>query len=441
MQICQAFSWIMAAGLAILGSSSAITAFADEPPKPVVIAHRGASGYLPEHTIAAYKLAIEQGADFIEPDLVMTKDGHFVARHDPYLSDSTDIAEHPEFADRKTTVTDPEGKELTDWFTWDFTLEELKTLKARQARKGRDTSHDGLYDIPVLEEIFHLVTHDCSKFKTGLYPETKWPSHHKARGLDMAKAFEAAYLKQKALLDQTANASCFPTIYLQSFEADILKEIDGMESLDDIKLVQLVYPLGYKPFGKPSYRLREIDGYADGVGPYKSMLIDLQHGNPTDYAERARALGLEIHTWTLRDDAIAPAFQTIDEEISALLSAGATGIFTDFPDTGKRVTEDWAARQKEAKSYQVPQALPGYTWYSDVGVRKPGSMTVPYDGRATFQAKSADRCRLACGVFKSCQAFLFVEPKSPDGRSYCRLLGRVPDGTIVQSGSHLYVPD
>ena len=318
--------------------------------KPIVIAHRGASGILPEHTLAAYKLAIEQGADYIEPDLVMTKDGVLVARHDPWLSDSTDIADHPEFAGRKTTLTDPNGNEITDWFVWDFSLEEIKTLRATQTRAGRDQSHNGLYEIPTLQEILELagipsrevdISFGSRHPRAGqslningqtacLYVETKWPSHHKARGLDLAEALRAQ------IPEDFEGAVCDPVVYIQSFEAPILKELN---ETSDFKLIQLVVPQGYRPDGEPSYALEEIATYADGVGPFKSLLFDMSTGEPSDYAARAKALGLEVHIWTIRDDDVAPGFDDVEDEIRAVINAGATGFFTDFPGTGRRVVD------------------------------------------------------------------------------------------------------
>ena len=321
-----------------------------EPAEIVVIAHRGASGYLPEHTLAAYQLAIDMGADFIEPDLVMTSDGVLVARHDPWLSDSTDIADHPEFADRRTTLTSPEGVEMTDWFVWDFTYEEIRTLRARQARAGRDTSHDGEYQIPSFEDILSLAMRHChpsdyanpamgSEVNLGIYPETKWPTDHNERGLDMAGAIEGA------LLTARKDYTCQLPTYIQSFEDGILRDLSERDSMADYTLVQLVYPEGYALDGAPSYALEDIAEYADGVGPFKSLLFDLRTGEATDYARRARALGLEVHTWTLRDDDIAPGFESPQAEIEALLEAGATGIFTDFPDTGRAAADNWLAAQ------------------------------------------------------------------------------------------------
>ena len=311
--------------------------------RPIVIAHRGASGYLPEHTLAAYALAVEMGADFIEPDLVLTKDGVLVARHDPWLSDSTNISDHPEFADRKTTLVSPEGQTLTDWFVWDFTLAEIKTLRAVQARNGRDKSHDGEYEIPTFSEILDLVAaHNAPDNSdpvslVGVYAETKWPGHHEALGFDMAGA-----LTREIRSAEVRNASTV-FAYIQSFEPAILKEL---WSEMNFPLVQLVYPEGYRPDGKPNISLEEIAEYADGVGPYKSLVIDPKTGASTGYAMRARALGLEVHPWTFRDDDKPDQFATPEDEIRAVLNAGATGFFTDFADTGVRAVNDWMAENE-----------------------------------------------------------------------------------------------
>ena len=252
---------IWALGLIILGAGAlpscqtATKSSTDISIKPIVIAHRGASGELPEHTLEAYERAIEQGADFIEPDLVMTKDGVLVARHDPWLSDSTDIAEHPEFADRKTTLTDPSGRELSDWFVWDFTADEIATLRATQTRPGRDQSYNGQFAIPTFKSVLALAgraNRDKNPGQTsslvGVYPELKWPSHHRARGLEIGDAAlsvlsEAMSLKdvpeigcvdepcvfveEDAGLVPEVDATCFPNcvfrVRIQSFEDGILR--------------------------------------------------------------------------------------------------------------------------------------------------------------------------------------------------------------------------
>lgn len=298
---------------------------------PIVIAHRGASGLRPEHTLEAYGLAIAQGADFIEPDLVMTRDGILVARHDPWLSDSTDVADHPEFASRRTVVRSPEGETLEDWFVWDFTLAELRTLKARQARAGRAKAFDGLYDIPTFGEIIALATAqgEARGRVVGLYPETKWPVEHAAHGLDMEEALVAA------LAGARLTGADAP-VFVQSFEPEILKRLNARI---DTALVQLVYPLGWTPDGAPSVALADIAAYADGVGPYKALMIDPKTGAATGYGRQARALGLDVHPWTFRDDDKPDWAETPEDEIRAVLAAGATGFFTDFPARGRAAVD------------------------------------------------------------------------------------------------------
>jgi len=168
-------------------------------PGPIVIAHRGASGERPEHTIGAYALAIDQGADFIEPDLVSTSDGVLVARHENEISETTDVASHPEFADRKTTKV-IDGLSLTGWFTEDFTLAELKTLRARERLpqlRAANTTYDGTWDIPTLDEIITLVQRREKETgrRIGLYPETKHPGHFRKLGLPLEEPLVATLAK------------------------------------------------------------------------------------------------------------------------------------------------------------------------------------------------------------------------------------------------------
>jgi glycerophosphoryl diester phosphodiesterase len=304
-------------------------------PPPVIIAHRGASGERPEHTIEAYRLAIEQGADFIEPDLVMTRDGVLVARHDPWLSDSTDVAERPEFADRKRTVISPEGEAVTDWWSWDFTLAELATLRAKQVRAGRPTEFDGQFSIPTYDDIVALMVEEQRRTGrgVGMYPETKWPVEHAREGLDMEEAMVSA-------LYRSGWAGRNSPVIVQSFEPEILKRLNARV---EVRLVQLVYPLGWLPGGEPSVSLEALTEYADGVGPYKALVLDPQSGEPTDYTRRAKALGLVVHPWTFRDDDKPAWAATPEDEIRAALAAGVDGVFTDFPATGVRARADVGA--------------------------------------------------------------------------------------------------
>lgn len=344
--------------------------------KPLVIAHRGASGYLPEHTIEGYKLAIQQGADFIEPDLVSTKDGVLIVRHEPMLSGTTDIADRPEFANRKTTRK-VDGVDTTDWFANDFTAAEIKTLKAKQAFADRDQSHNGKYLIPTFQEVIDLAKAESARTgrTIGIYPETKHPTYHAALGL----AFEDKLLdmlKAAGWTDKTA------PVFIQSFETANLKYLRPKTQL---RLVQLVDGDGVDkdgkvtlaaPFDRPydfavlgdkrtfqdmlsAEGLKEIATYADGVGPWKPYLIgakqtigadgkpqDLNGDGaiderdrtliaPTNVVKDAHAAGLLVHSWTFRSEAkrLTSDFKgDAGAEYKAFFALGLDGLFSDFPD-------------------------------------------------------------------------------------------------------------
>ena len=318
------FRWMIAglvtlAGCALSGGSgegqdTAVSA----PAAPLVIAHRGASGELPEHTLESYARAIELGADFIEPDLVMTKDGVLIARHDRYLSSTTNVADHPEFADRKRVQSGFWG-ERDDWWAEDFTLAEIKTLRARQPFPGRSTAQDDLYQVPRFEEIVALA-----KAKgVGLYPETKSPGHHTAIGLDM----------KAPLLDGLSGFG--GPVFVQSFEAEILRELD---TLSDVALVQLYsgHPLAAEAGFEPP--LEAVAAYADGVGPSKHLLWN-EKGQASGFVGKAHAHGLVVHPWTYRDDAVGAGYASIEEELTAVMALGVDGFFTDFPSTGVAVRD------------------------------------------------------------------------------------------------------
>lgn len=324
---------------------------------PLVIAHRGASGYLPEHTLEAYALAIDQGADVVEPDLVFTKDNVLVARHDRYLSTTTDVADRPEFAARKRANDDPADAPREDWWVEDFTLAELKTLRARQPFPGRSKEFDGLYAVPTFAEILALVARKAKEAgrPVGVYPETKHPAFYASIG----KNFEAPLLAALKGFDAGP-------VFIQSFEADILKRLKGRTTA---KLVQLVTATGA---GAPNIPLAEIATYADGVGPAKELILT-NEGRVTGFIKESHALGLAVHPWTFRNDVSrAEAFQkksersaqamnTIDErftvvrveleqdwtrfgigqdtgrELYEYIMWGADGVFADFPDTAVKV--------------------------------------------------------------------------------------------------------
>lgn len=369
--------------LALLTLSAASAPAAAQAPVPtlsgqkaVIVAHRGASGYLPEHTLEGYKLAIEQGADFIEPDLVATKDGVLVARHEPMLSGTTDVSSRPEFASRKT-MRKVDGVETNDWFAGDFTLAEIKTLRARQAFADRDQSHNGKYQIPTLQEVIDLAKAESTRTgrTIGIYPETKHPLFHAAIGLPL----EDRLLETLRAAGWTEKTS---PVIIQSFETANLKYLRGKTSL---RLVQLVDAddvdkdggiVLAAPFDKPydfvvtgdkrtfkdlvtAEGLKEIATYADGVGPWKPYILsgkqvigadgkpqDLNKDGAIDERDRvltapstlvrdAHAAGLVVFTWTFRSE---PKRLTSDfkgdaaAEYRTFLTLGIDGLFSDFPD-------------------------------------------------------------------------------------------------------------
>lgn len=307
--------------------------------EPIVIAHRGASGYRPEHTLEAYSLAIDMGADYIEPDLVVTADGHLIARHDIYLSSSTDVASHPEFADRRRDLN---GQ--TDWFVQDFTLAEIKTLRARQAFLGRTRDYDGEFSIPTLAEILDLIAAKEAETgrRIGIYPETKQPGLFASLGLDFAEP----------LLTQLGAAGykdADDPVFIQSFEPEILRKLS---ELTDIRLVMLLFSKKEldPEAGEddPNLPFEAFADFVDGVGPYKGLLTG-PTGQTTDFVAAAHRRGLVVHPYTLRTDRVGDGFDSVEAEIKAYLDAGVDGFFTDFPDTGISVVAEKAAELGEAE--------------------------------------------------------------------------------------------
>lgn len=329
-----------------------------EPEQVTVIGHRGASGYRPEHTLASYEQAIVQCADYIEPDVVSTKDGVLVARHENEISGTTDVAAHPEFASRKTTKT-IDGVKTTGWFTEDFTFAELRTLRAKERlpqTRPANTAFDGLYVIPTLDEILDLARHSvsCDGRQIGVYPETKHPSYFDSIGLSLEEPLVAA-LQANGLDNAEA------PVIVQSFEVANLKELNG---LTDVHLAQLINSSGrpydftlagdartYVDLVKPG-GLAEISSYADGIGAEKSVLIprtpDGRLASPSPVIADAHAAGLDVHGWTFRlenqylpvefhssADPIAPG--DLAGEIRVFLDAGMDGIFSDQPDIAATV--------------------------------------------------------------------------------------------------------
>ena len=313
---------------------------------PIVIGHRGASGYRPEHTIAAYELAIEQGADYIEPDLVSTRDGVLVARHENEISGTTDVADRPEFADRRTTKV-IDGRPVTGWFTEDFTYKELRTLRAEERLpqvRPDNTAYDGQERIPTFDEVLKLAR----RAGVGVYPETKHPTYFDSIGLSMEEPLVAVLRKRH--WDDADDP-----VIIQSFETANLRDLDTMV---DVPLAQLVDGSG-RPYdlvvaGDPrTYAdlvtpagLAWIATYADGVGAHKDRVLPRTAGattTPSTVVRDAHAEGLVVHVWTLRreNQFMATNFRRgtdpnapgdLAAEARAFRDAGVDGIFTDHPD-------------------------------------------------------------------------------------------------------------
>lgn len=293
---------------------------------PAIIAHRGASGYRPEHTRSAYLMALEQGADVLEPDLMVSRDGVLIVRHDPYLSTSTDVADREAFADRRRSLM---GRE--DWWVMDFTAEELRSLGARQVFPGRTAEHDGTDTVMTFGEFLDLVAEAeaACACETPVEPEIKLPAEHTAMGLDPAPIL-IAELEARGLNTDTA------LVIIQSFDAPFLERLRPMTPLP---LAMLHY--GNEPGGDMNgYSLEQVAEFADAIGAYKGLLLN-PDGSSTGYLERAHALGLAVHVWTHRDDAPSLLAEgDTDAELRALLALGVDGVFTDFPDTAVRIREE-----------------------------------------------------------------------------------------------------
>lgn len=340
--------------------------------RPIVIAHRGASGYRPEHTLAAYELAIDLGADYIEPDLVPSKDAVLVARHENEISGTTDVAARAEFASRKTKKT-IDGKTIEGWFTEDFTLAELKSLKAIERMpkvRQHNTIYDGHYQIATFSEILDLVK---SKQKTahrviGIYPEAKHPSYFAGLKLDPVPPI-VEMLKQRGYSTRSS------PVYIQCFETAALKQL---RKLTKLRLVQLIADdeLPYDLVEKKDRRsvtdllspagLLEIATYADGIGPAKSLVL------PRDISDRlqkatsliadAHKAGLVVHPWTFRNEnqflpveyrstqtnASAGNYGDAFAEYAQFYSLGVDGVFSENPDTALEAASEFVVR-KSAK--------------------------------------------------------------------------------------------
>jgi len=342
---------------------------------PIVIGHRGASGYLPEHTLESYALAIQQGAHFIEPDLVLTRDGQLIARHEPILDGTTDVASKFD-ASRKST-RNLDGVSTTAYFADTFTLAEVKTLRAIQPRASRNQSFNGLYEIPTLDEVIALAQNQSAQIgrPIGIYPELKHSTYMKIQA--QANGFSPTYFEDALVskLHAAYGNSATAPVFIQSFETANLKYLNGQTNINLVQLVDaddvnangllsLVAPYA-QPYdivvagGSTTFAdlltpagLAEVATYADGIGPWKPYLVktvddgvdrtgdgilsinDRRVDGPTGVIAAAHAAGLLVHAYTFRNDASGYGFADPQAEMTYYFGLGVDGVFTDFPDTG-----------------------------------------------------------------------------------------------------------
>ena len=362
---------------AALGASSAHAAWNTlDGAAPLVIGHRGASGYRPEHTLASYAKAVELGADFIEPDLVMTRDGVLVARHEPVIGGTTNVAGLAQFAARRSTKQIDGVTYADNWFAEDFTLAELKTLRAIQTR-GRSTAFDNPFEVPTLAEVIALAQAKSVELgrPIGIYPEVKHSTY--MTGVSLAQGRSATYFEDTLVstLHAAYGNSAGALVFIQSFEAGNLQYLNGQTA---IKLVQLVdaddvnadgsmalvapydKPYDFAVSGDPrsfadlltAQGLAFVKTYADGIGPWKPYLVrtvadgvdrngdgkvnlnDRRVEGGTGVIAAAHAAGLLVHTWTFRNDASGYGFADPQAEMAYYMTLGVDGVFTDFADTG-----------------------------------------------------------------------------------------------------------
>jgi glycerophosphoryl diester phosphodiesterase len=356
--------FLLLAAFAGSGLTVQVECRADMPRKrPLLIGHRGASGYVPEHTLTSYFIAVQQGADYAEPDLVMSKDGVLVARHENEIGGTTDVGSRKEFARRKTVKT-IDGTAVEGWFTEDFTLAELKTLRARERIpeiRPANTRFDGQFEIPTFDEILSLIRSLDEQravaarkaglpkpARIGVYPETKHPTYFDDCGLRMDRALLQTLSRHGY---EGRNAP----VFIQSFEVGNLQRLRKRTKVPMIQLIEasgapydfvatsdartyadLIAPTG----------LAGIAEYANGIGPSKSLIIPRDASgalaSPTSLVRDAHAVGLAVHPWTfraennflpvnLRSSADPTQVGDLAAELKAYIAAGIDGFFTDHP--------------------------------------------------------------------------------------------------------------
>jgi glycerophosphoryl diester phosphodiesterase len=316
----------------------------------VVIAHRGASGERPEHTLESYRVAIEEGADYIEPDLVMTRDGVLIARHENEISGTTDVAQHPAFAARRRTQV-IHGESFTGWFTEDFTLSEIKTLRARERLpqlRPQNRQFDGHFAVPTFDEIMQLIVsanrQPGRNRPVGVYPETKHPAHFAAIGLP----------QELTLLDTLRRyqyAKAGSPVFIQSFDPRNLQQLRRMTQLPLVQLLE-------HDLGEPE----RVAMYADAIGIAKALATP-------EGIRAAHAANLRVHVWTFRAEneflpqdlriGTDPAGHgNLETEIRRYLEAGIDGFFVDFPEVGVRVRDAYISADQPLHQPAADTSLP-----------------------------------------------------------------------------------
>ncbi|WP_299135606.1 glycerophosphodiester phosphodiesterase [uncultured Tenacibaculum sp.] len=342
--------------------------------KPLIIAHRGAQSILPEHTIEGYKKAIELGADFIEPDLVLTKDGHLIVRHEPMLSGTTNVSEVAEFANLKTTKN-VDGKMVTDWFVIDFTLAQIKKLKAKQAYNGRPTNFDNQFNIPTFKEVIDLtISHSKNITKpVGIYPEIKHPYFHNS-------VFGSHFMENKLIeaLQENNLDDKDSLVFVQCFEVEPLQYLNTKLS---VKLVQLISTYNINKDGSLNFNVPQGDfisyvapydfhvkgdqrtyefftteegmkftaTYADGIGPWKPFIISYKTDEkgthtllpPTNFVKLAHKNNLLVHPYTFRNENTQWSNKNPEAEYHLFFDAGVDGLFTDYTNEAINALKTW----------------------------------------------------------------------------------------------------
>lgn len=283
------------------------------PGPPMIIGHRGSPGRLPDHTLAGYTLAIEQGADAIEPDLVATKDGVLVCRHENELSQTTDVAAR--FPERRRSAT-IDGLTVEGWFTEDLTLAELRTLRARQPWPDRPHDHDGEFPIPTFDEVLELA----ATRGVAIVPEVKHPSYFRALGLPLEERLEEALRRHPGV-----------SVVIQSFELENLARFSGRRRLFLVGAPDQVIPGDSRTYGQVLGDLPALRERAEAIGVSREMVWG--PAGPTGLVERAHAAGLQVFVWTLRAERPGPAWNgDLVAEIRAYFALGVDAIFADQPD-------------------------------------------------------------------------------------------------------------